>query len=210
MIADLLNELRRLRNEIAHGRAPVDPTTLSERLASLGVSISPEQLPELIPILLQSFDGSRAGHLHIPAILSDVISRILGGRSAKTICDPWAGLGTVLAIAQNATSHTRLLAFNMNLSEAKLAKVLFPQAEWSIGAPLTLLKQLDVPVDVVVSCLPFGAKTKERVELADSDGGSVELRGELGHLILAEATAHLTEDGIGLFVVSPSLFFSSR
>lgn len=210
MNPELLNALRRLRNEMAHGLAPVDPAKLAERLKSLGISIPTEQLPDLIPTILQTFGGRNAGHLHIPPVLSDVVAKLLEGRSTRTLCDPWAGLGTMLAIAQRATSSPRCIAFNLNASEGELGKALFPQAEWSIGQPLKLLSELNIPIDVFVSCLPFGARTNESLELADTSGNSVELKDDLGNLILAAATARLSEKGVGIFVVPTSFFFAAR
>jgi len=195
---------------MAHGLAPVDPAKLAERLKSLGISIPTEQLPDLIPTILQTFGGRNAGHLHIPPVLSDVVAKLLEGRSTRTLCDPWAGLGTMLAIAQRATSSPRCIAFNLNASEGELGKALFPQAEWSIGQPLKLLSELNIPIDVFVSCLPFGARTNESLELADTSGNSVELKDDLGNLILAAATARLSEKGVGIFVVPTSFFFAAR
>ena len=206
MNPELLSELRKLRNEIA----PVDPKTLAERLKSLGVSIPTEQLPELIPTILQRFGRHHAGHYQIPPLLSEAIAKLLEDRSAQTLLDPWAGLGTMLAIAQQATSSSKCLAFNPDVSEVELAKVLFPQAEWQIGQPLSLLQKLRDSINVIVSCLPLGAKTSESLELAGTAGNPIKLRDELGNLILAAATARLSEDGMGLFVVSPSFFFSKR
>ena len=147
---------------MAHG-APVDPTSLAKRLMSLGISIPPDQLPELIPTILQIFGRRNDVHIHLPAVLSDVVEKLLQGRAAKTLCDPWPGIGTMLAIAQCATSSPRCIAFNLNASEGELAKALFPQAEWSIGQPLKLLSELKDPIDVFVSCLPFNARTNESV-----------------------------------------------
>jgi hypothetical protein len=210
MNPELLNELRRLRNEMAHGLAPVDPSALAERLSSLGISIPSDQLPELIPTILQTFGGHHAGLLHLPPVLSDAISKLLSARSAESLCDPWAGVGTMLAIAQRAVSATRCIAFNMNASEGALAKALFPKAEWTIGQPLKLLEMLVEPLDIVVSCLPFGARTNETLTLADTAGSLIELKDDLGNLILAAATDRLSEKGIGLFVVPPSFFFAER
>ncbi len=210
MNPQLINELKKLRNEMAHGLAPVDPAKLAERLKSLGISIPTEQLPDLIPTILQAFGGRNAGHLHVPPVLSDVVAKLLDNRSARTICDPWAGLGTMLAIAQRATSSRRCIAFNLNASEGELAKALFPQVEWSIGQPLTLLSKLNDPIDVFVSCLPFGARTNESLELADTSGNPVELKDDLGNLILAAAMARLSDNGVGIFVVPTSFFFAER
>ena len=210
MTPELFNELRKLRNGMAHGRAPVDSSALAERLNSLGFSIPSDQLPELIPTILQSLGGHHSGHLHIPPILSDLITKLLEGRSARTLCDPWAGLGTMLAIAQRAMPASRCIAFNTSASEGKLAKALFPLAHWTIGEPLRLLETLGTPIDIVVSCLPFGARTSETLTLADTAGNPVELRDDLGNLILAAATARLSENGVGIFVVPPSFFFTER
>lgn len=195
---------------MAHGLAPVDPAKLAERLKSLGISIPTEQLPDLIPTILQAFVGHNAGHLHIPPVLSDVVAKLLEGRSTQALCDPWAGLGTMLAIAQRATSSPRCIAFYLNASEGELAKALFPQAEWKFGQPLKLLSELKDPIDVFVSCLPFGARTNESLELADASGNRVELKDDLGNLILAAATARLSDNGVGIFVAPTSFFFAER
>ncbi len=195
---------------MAHGLAPVDPTSLAKRLKSLGITIPPDQLEDLIPTILQTFGGRNAGHLHIPSVLSDVVAKLLEGRSAKNVCDPWAGLGTMLAIAQRATSSPRCIAFNLNASEGELGKALFPQAEWSIGQPLNLLSELKDSINVFVSCLPFGARTNESLELTDTSGNSVEIKDDLGNLILAASTHRLSENGVGIFVVPTSFFFAER
>jgi Restriction endonuclease S subunits len=209
MNSELFSELRRLRNEMGHGIRPVDPTAVAERLNSLGISIPSDQLPELIPTILQTF-GPHAGHLHIPHILFDAIPKLLAGRSAKTVCDPWAGVGTMLAIAQRAVSASRCIAFNMNASEGTLGKVLFSQAEWALGQPLKLLEKLVERIDIVVSSLPFGVKSRETLTLSDATGHHIELKDDLGNLILTAATSRLAENGVGLFIVPPSFFFSER
>lgn len=144
------------------------------------------------------------------AVLSDLLTKLLEGRSARTLCDPWAGLGTMLAIAQREVRASRCIAFNTNASEGTLARALFPQAEWTIGEPLKLLETLASPIDIVVSCPPFGARARETLTLADTTGNPVELRDDLGNLILTAATARLSENGVGLFVVPPSFFFAER
>ena len=210
MNPELLNDLRKLRNEIAHGLASAEPADLAERLESLKIPIPPDQLPDLVPTILQSIGGRNAGHLHVPPVLSDVVAKLLEGRSAQTLCDPWAGLGMMLAIAQRATSSTRCIAFSLNAVESKLAQALFPQAEWTIGQPLELLSGIEHSIDVFVSCLPFGAWTNESLKLSDASGNPIELRDNLGNLILAAATARLSDDGVGIFVVPTPLFFAGR
>lgn len=210
MNVELHNELRRLRNELAHGFAPNDPTSLAKRLKSLGISIPSDQLPELMPTIFKTFGGHHTGHLYIPPVLSGVVAELLECHSIQTLCDPWAGLGGMLSIAQRATSSPRCIAFNQDASESELGKALFPQAEWKIGQPLKLLSELDGSIDVFVSCLPFGARTNESLKLSDTSGNPVELKDDLGNLILAAATALLSDNGVGIFVVPASFFFADR
>ena len=195
---------------MSHGLAPVDPARLAERIKSLGIAVPTEQLPDLIPAILQAFGGHNAGHLHVPPVLTDVVAKLLEGRAAETICDPWAGLGTMLAIAQRSTSSSRSIAFNLNTSEGELGNALFPQAEWRIGQSLKLLSELKDPIDIFVSCLPFGCRTNESLELTDTSGNPVELKDDLGNLILAASTDRLSKNGMGVFVVPASFFFAGR
>jgi len=197
--------------EERRGKHPAnyDPSELARTLTERQLLPKQSEIPEAAN-LLAKYAGSLGGLMPIPTVLPDVISKILTSHAAETILDPWAGLGALLAIAQRATSAARCIAYNINASEGDLAKVLFPQAEWSVGQPLALLPQLESSVDVVVSCLPFNARTNESLELAGTAGNPIELKDDLGNLILAASTAHLSENGVGLFVVPPSFFFASR
>ena len=207
MKPDLFNELRKLRNEIAHGMASADPVALANRLSALGLSIPAAELPKLIPAILKVF-GDRSGIYYVPHLLVQVLSKILEGRSATAACDPWAGIGAVLAAAQEAVHATKALAFTQNEAEAALGRVLVPSADWQVGEPIELLKSLNTDLDVIVSVLPFGAKSNHPLTLLAPDGQSIDLQDDLGNLILAASTARLGPGGIGLFVVPASFFFS--
>lgn len=187
-----------------------DPSELAAILTERKLLPHPHEIPE-VTNLLAKFTGARGGGpMPIPPVLPAIISKILTSRSANTILDPWAGLGSLLAIAQQATSAGRCIGFNINTSEGELAKRLFPQAEWSFGHALKLLPRLDSAADVVVSSLPFNASTNESIELEDTAGNLILLKDDLGNLMLAATTARLSENGLGLFVVPPSFFFSGR
>jgi hypothetical protein len=96
------------------------------------------------------------------------------------------------------------------VTEIELAKILFPQAVWTPGDPLSLLESTISPIDIFVSCPPFNARTDRTLTLADTAGKLIELRDDLGGLILAAATAWLSSNGVGLFVVPQSFFISSQ
>ncbi len=206
MNPDLLSELRKIRNEIVHGLQTPEPAALAERLSKAGLSVAAVELPELIPAILQAVGG----HPQVPTLLLDVMARLLEGRAAALVCDPWAGLGAVLATVRAATHAAEAVAFTPNKAEWELGRKLFSAAEWQIGEPLRLLDSLKTDLDVVASNLPFGAKTDRPIVLARPDGGQIELRDDLGNLILASAAMRLSADGVGLFVVPQSFFFSQR
>jgi hypothetical protein len=139
-----------------------------------------------------------------------VVEEILEGRSAAVICDPWAGIGQMLAIAYVATRAAKALALTRNQPEAALGRVLCHAAEWQIGDPLELLNSLKTELDVVASIVPFGAKTERAIVLEGLDGHKIELRDDLGHLVLVAAAMRLSAQGVGLFVIPPSFFLSGR
>ncbi len=230
MNPELFSEIRRLYNE----KIPLDPKNLAECLKLIGVSIPTEKLPKLIPTFREGYIYWNSGYRYFSPVLSEAIAKLLEGRSAQTLLDPWAGWGTMLEIARRATSSSRCLAFspddgdpevelafnldpdedelafNPDAVEVELARAFFPGVEWKIGHPLSLLNEHRGSIDIIVNCLPLGAKTSGSLELAGIEGKPIKLRDELGNLILAAATARLSEDGMGLFVVPASFFFTKR
>jgi len=207
MRPEVASELGKLGFDIPFGNE--DAPALAKRLSKLGPLISTAELPEVIPIVVKEL-GHRAGLLYVPHPLKQVVEKVLEGRSARIVCDPWAGIGEMLAIASVATHAAKALALTRNQPEAALGRVLFHAAEWRIGEPLELLNSLKTELDVVASILPLGAKTKRAIVLEGLDGRKTELQDDLGHLILVAAAVRLSAQGVGLFVVPPSFFLSGR
>ena len=199
---ELSNELHKIRNEIAHGLS--NPIALVKRLTSLGIQIEPEDIPELVPAILRY-----SGMYHVPSPLVKVIAALVEDGKAGTICDPWAGLGTVLATAQDATRASRAVAITEDAEQAALGRRLVPHAEWLIGDPLQLLREVSGAFDIVASVLPFGAKRRhDSPAFQTPNGERVALPADLGQAILAVSASRLSTDGIGIFITPPSLFTS--
>jgi hypothetical protein len=85
------------------------------------------------------------------------------------------------------THAPNVLAFTQNESEFTLGRTLVCEAKWELGAPLELLKSLKTDLDLVVSILPFGAKSDRSITIVRTDGTPLELQDDLGNLILAAA-----------------------
>lgn len=111
----LLQELRKLRNEIAHGQRHSDAEALGKRLQALGISVPPEDLQWFVADLLRGF--SDIGEHFVPPVLLSVIRSLLEGRSADVACDPWAGFGVLAATVQEAVHARKTIACARNLAE---------------------------------------------------------------------------------------------
>lgn len=146
----------------------------------------------------------------VPNIVLKAVEDLLEGVSARIACDPWAGVGTLAATVKEITKAERVLVCTHNADVASEGKNIIRYAEWHLDDPLEWLDTLDCDLDVVASVLPFGAKSNRSVTLPTVAGKPIELRDKLGNLIMAKAAVLLSEEGIGLFVVTPSFFFSQR
>ena len=102
----------------------------------------------------------------MPEWLVAVFSELVKGVPAKVICDPWAGVGTILASVQETTRAVKTLAFNQTAAEVTLGRFFLPDAEWHVGDSLALLADIKEDVDIVVANLPFGAHAREPLTLS--------------------------------------------
>jgi len=209
MKPELFIELRKIRNEISHGATARDANYLERRLSELGVSIPAAELRDLLPKFLKAF-GEYPGMYHIPQQLLQVLRRLLHGCQADVVCDPWARFGAIIDTVREVTKAKKTLAFTPSEEESALGKILVRDAEWRVGPPFDLLDSLTSELDVCASILPVGAKSNRSLTFTASDGSSIDLRDDLGNLILTSASMRLSAGGIGLFVVSESFFFSER
>jgi len=201
------DELRKLRNDIAHGR-PTDDTKIANRLAKLGLSQPAAERHHFITEMFRVFD--LPGSYFVPDVVFDTVRLILKGRSTKIACDPWAGLGMLASVVREATHARKTFAFaKLNKQYAALARTVVRGVRWQIGNPLTLINEvLTGPVDVVASVLPFRMPGTQEVELHGTSGETIRCRLDFSSNLLAAAALRLSADGIGLFVVTPSFFFS--
>ncbi|MDQ3668388.1 MAG: hypothetical protein M3410_17800 [Acidobacteriota bacterium] len=187
-------------------RGPEELATFIERE---GIQFSGDDLSTWGWFLTSRF-GRHAATSQVPDWLSSVFRKLIEDRSPTTICDPWAGIGLLIGVLRETPGVKESLAFTQNQSEFVLGKTLVPQAIWQLGEPLNLLSAMEKPIDVVASILPMGLRFPYPVSISGSSGDKVELRDDLGNLILVTASLKLTDSGIGLLVVTPSFFFSQR
>lgn len=154
--------------------------------------------------------GRSGGTVHVPEWLAGVFCALAKDVSPKSICDPWAGAGFLVEVLREACQPEQALAFTQIQAEHELGKILAPEVSWQLGEPLRLLDAVTQEFDVVASILPMGMRSMNPLKVATTDGEEVELRDDLGNLVMVAASLHLSSSGVGLFVVTPSFFFSPR
>jgi hypothetical protein len=146
------------------------------------------------------------GQFCVPEWLARAFASLAEGISPNSICDPWAGIGFLAAVLQEASGASETLAITQNIGEHTLGKVLVPQADWQLGDPLIVLGKETKELDVVASILPMGARAHHPLKVTLPSGEAVELTDDLGNLVMVAASMRLSSSGVGLFVVTPSFF----
>lgn len=186
-----------------------DPEELAELFKQEKAQFSARDLMVFGHIL-----ATRLGHYgnmySVPEWLAGAFAAIVGDTQVQTICDPWAGIGLLLGALRESSKAKTALAFTQNSGEMALGKVLLPQAEWKLGEPVQSITELIAELDVIASILPMNARSRQPLKLTLPSGEVTEVADDVGNQLLVASTMRLNLSGIGLFVVTPSVFFSQR
>jgi hypothetical protein len=204
MTDQLWNTLNKLRS------SPLSkPEEIAEFFEKEGIRFAPQDVATWGQFFASRY-GRAGGMFQIPEWLAEVFRALAKESSAERICDPWAGIGFLVAILREACQATAAFAFTQDHAGYALGKVLVPQVNWHLGEPLQLLHSARHDFDLIASILPMGAKARNPLKVTNRAGENVELRDDLGNLVMLSASLRLNSTGVGLFVVTPSFFFSQR
>jgi hypothetical protein len=204
MSEQLWNTLNKLRSSQLS-----EPEEIADFFEKERIRFAPEDLATWGQFFASRY-GRAGGTFQVPEWLAEVFSALAKDSSAERICDPWAGIGFLVAVVREACQATAAFAFTQNHAEYALGKVLVPQVNWHLGEPLQLLHSEPNDFDLTASILPMGAKARNPLTVTNTAGEKVELRDDLGNLVMVSASLRLSSNGVGLFVVTPSFFFSQR
>jgi hypothetical protein len=181
----------------------------AEFLRQEGVQFAAQDL-EVWGAFLAGRFGRGGGMLHLPGWLAEVFAALAKDVAPKAICDPCAGVGLLVGVLRETCQPEVAVAFTQNYTEHAIGSVLVPEAKWQLGEPLHLLSSATEKFDLVASILPMGFRSMKPLGVSGKTGETVELRDDLGNLVIVSASLQLSPDGVGLFVVTPSFFFSER
>jgi hypothetical protein len=138
----------------------------------------------------------------------DFVRKYLNGTLATAVLDPAAGFGGLLSAAQAATGATTAIGLDISKAAVEVGQTLNDSIDWRVGDSVRLLMSIDQQFEVVVGSLPFGIRQNTPVEIPLGDGSLEAIRGDIACQLLVLASLRLSENGVGVFVVPASFFWS--
>ncbi len=144
----------------------------------------------------------------VPSTLVDVCVILAASAKPRSVLDPWAGVGSLIVPVAEATKADRAVAINPNREEVEAGVYLAGKANvaWRSDEPLSVLAGNEDSYDLIVSCPPFGYRSRQAEVTIDD----VRVRDDYGNQIIATATNRLSENGLGIVVITPSTLFKSH
>ncbi|HUU30085.1 MAG TPA: N-6 DNA methylase [archaeon] len=133
--------------------------------------------------------------------LIDFIREGLFKTKVNSILDPWAGSGAMLLELTKTINVKNAKGICVIKESFELANKLDKEKKmtWILGNPLDELEKLKNKYDVIVSCPPFGVRPTTHIFLTKDSQKS--LMDDLGNLIILKSLLHLSENGVGFFVI---------
>ena len=116
------NALLAIFDEFRSRREQLTPLLLASRISDQNLNLSASDVAE-VGLLIVRFFGDR-GVFPVPPLLLPIVSALVKDRHPKTICDPWAGIGTLLATVRETTEAPTAIAIVENEADFSLGKVL--------------------------------------------------------------------------------------
>jgi len=143
-----------------------------------------------------------------PPFIAQSITQLLQNRRIESLLDPWAGWGSLISPVTNVIHPLTAVGIEWNESRLQLASRLDRSGSinWSQANPIKVLPTMKASFDAIVSFPPFGLRSNENVPSLKAPGAELahSVKDDLGNALVLMASALLTDDGIGCFVVPPN------
>lgn len=178
---------------------------LASFLVTENIQYATKDLATWQQFLATRFGRAGAGS-YLPAWLVDAMCALAQRAAPKSICDPWAGLGFLVAGLREACLPERALAFTQNPAEQELGRILVPRVEWHLGEAVRALEAMEERFDLLASVLPMSARAPQPMRVV-LPSGETDVVSDLGDQLLVASARALATAGTALLVVTPSFFF---
>lgn len=172
-----------------------------------GIPVGVEELR----FILQRLDtGSLEDTSFVPQDVVTFVGSVLDRLAPHTMLDPWAGCGLSALHLQWRFKTERFDAYCTNADECEVFRLLdgAEAVHLECSDPLKALHEVNVGYDAVVGFPPFGMLAKNPYEV-EVDGSPTTVTDEYGFLLVLASCLRLNRQGIGVFAVPTSFFFSS-
>lgn len=210
MSEDANNALRALQQIAAEHRQTGKPINIGAILAEardIGLRVDADMIGDLMLHYGSRFD---TGELTCPKLIVDFITAVASGGDIRTVLDPWAGRGLLLAPLVDALGATTAVGLIREPSAAQVATALETRCKvsWVCSDPLEEIEHFTDSFDLVVGELPLGLKRTKSV--FDGQAGPVQLLDEYGYILLLKSCLQLRAGGLGVFLVGPRFIQQSE
>ena len=143
----------------------------------------------------------------VPESVAVFLGRYLAKRNPKKLLDPCAGLGS-LALPVNVAVRPQCFDIFTDSELGGEPWKQYPEAKGinvHLGDGLSKLQEVERVYDAIVSCPPFGKRSKISTSVGKTEQNR-EIRGDYTHLVAVEACKHLSQNGVAIFIVTNSFF----
>jgi N-6 DNA Methylase len=163
---------------------------------------------ELSFILARLDMGSLEASVIVPHKVALFMAEVADHFSPRSLLDPWADLGDLVCLMQQRLHLARCDGYTPRRKGYDVFQLLTEASKvnLSLGEPLTLLQATAVSYDAVVGCPPFGINAQRSLDIV-VDEQAQQIKDDYGFILVLEACRHLTEKGVGIFVLPSSFFF---
>jgi len=196
-MTDISKDLWKLADEIRTSGVHPNLLALLHAAKARGVNITNDQIKYLVQ------RGFVIGEYYLPSFIPEFVAACLEEFSPRSILDPWAGIGEMVAPLAKRFRTSVAIGLSPNASSLEAARLLHENSgvDWRSGDPFALLDNIDARFDAIVGCPPWGWKPRS-ISLPCGDT-EVALEDDSGNLLMLKASMRLEPEGSGFFLLSP-------
>jgi hypothetical protein len=189
---DIINEAR-LSNRYS------DLPTILQKAVDRGISVT-------WGMLHQAGDFRRGGAIVTPSFIADFVAAYAAELKPKSILDAWAGIGSILIPVVTIAKVPTATGITQVTKELDVARLMSGDAKinWVNARPTDVLPTVG-EFDIVVSSPPWGMQAET---LTITEGGhTFEVRDSKTYTLMMESARHLSNKGVGVFLLPNGFFF---
>lgn len=194
----------RVMDSLRGKMSPSDVASLLRHCKDAGIPVGIEEL-----LFVVTHIGRCLDHF-VPSGIADFVARLVELHSPKNLLDPWAGMGLLTIPVNDRLNPESFEAYCLDQSHAEVWRLLNEESGVTLhhGDALTALPESARTFDAVVGCPPWGRKAQGplRVRIGNDE---IFVEDDYGHLLILESCLHLSEKGLGVFIVRDAFFWDS-